>query len=203
MTTSRHPAPGLRTWRRVLLAALIVASVAGWHPFPVTVWLLPIGMVPWLLLAGGAALGISALSVRLRDLRDLVGHLLNLLFFSSPIIYSLEGLEVPEPLAVLLHLNPMVSLVEVYRDAAFTGVLAPPLEWGVALGVGVVVFVIGAAVFGRHPLALGPRLVGRLRLRHGVGPSLTLGLGVGARFGCAPLRCRSATCCLVLGFSGS
>jgi ABC-type polysaccharide/polyol phosphate export permease len=133
----------------VLLAALIVASVAGWHPFPVTVWLLPIGMVPWLLLAGGAALGISALSVRLRDLRDLVGHLLNLLFFSSPIIYSLDGLQVPPWLERMLRLNPLACLVELYRSLAFDGRFPSFQVWLTAMAVGLAGWMLGALVFAR------------------------------------------------------
>jgi ABC-type polysaccharide/polyol phosphate export permease len=133
----------------VLMAALIVAAVAGWHPFPGTVWMLPLAVVPWLLLAGGAALGVSALSVRLRDLRDLVGHLLNLLFFSSPIIYSLDGLDLPGWLGRLLRINPMAVPVELYRDVVFTG-RAPSIQaWLVAIVVGLAAWGLGTVVFMR------------------------------------------------------
>ncbi len=131
----------------VLFAALVVAAVAGWHSFPLTVWLLPLALVPWLLLAGGAAFGISALSVKFRDLRDLVGHLLNLLFFSTPIIYSLDGLEVPSWLERILRFNPLASLVEVYRDVVFTGVIPGLALWFTAVAVGLTGWVIGAFIF--------------------------------------------------------
>jgi ABC-type polysaccharide/polyol phosphate export permease len=133
----------------VLLAALVVAALAGWHPFPLTVWLLPLALVPWLLLAGGAALGISALSVKFRDLRDLVGHLLNLLFFSTPIIYSLDGLEVPSWLERILRFNPLASLVEVYRDVVFTGVIPGLGLWCIAFVVGLAGWILGASIFVR------------------------------------------------------
>ena len=133
----------------VLVAALVVASIAGWHPFPTTLWMLPLALVPWLLLTGGAALAISALSVTFRDLRDLVGHLLNLLFFSSPIIYSLDGLDVPPLLERVLRLNPLGSLVELYRDIAFTGRAPDARLWLTAMVVGVAGWALGAFVFGR------------------------------------------------------
>lgn len=133
----------------VLLAALAVAAVAGSHDFPMTVWLLPAALVPWLLLAGGAALAISALSVTYRDLRDLVGHLLNLLFFSSPIIYSLDGLEVPPWLERTLRLNPLAALVELYRELAFDGTIPGPTIWLTALAVGIAGWLVGAFVFAR------------------------------------------------------
>jgi lipopolysaccharide transport system permease protein len=133
----------------VLLVALAVSAAAGWHPFPWSVLLVPLALVPWLFLTGGVALAVAALSVHFRDLRDLLGHLLNLVFFSSPIIYSLDGLEVPVALRRVLLLNPMVSLVEVYRDAAFSGQLAPLSQWGLAAGFGALAWWVGAAIFSR------------------------------------------------------
>jgi len=133
----------------VLLAALAVAAAWGWHDFPFTLWLLPVALVPWVLLAGGVALGVSALSVRFRDLRDLVGHLLNLLFFSSPIIYNLDGLDVPLWIERILRLNPLASLVELYRDIVFTGTIPGIKLWLLALGVGLVGWFLGAAIFVR------------------------------------------------------
>jgi ABC-type polysaccharide/polyol phosphate export permease len=134
----------------VLLAALVVAALAGWHSFPDTAWLLPVALLPWLLLAGGVAFGVSAVSVRLRDLRDLVGHVLNLLFFSSPIIYSLDGLDVPGWLGTLLRLNPLASLVELYRDLVFAGQLPELRVWLTAFAVAVLGWALGVAVFARH-----------------------------------------------------
>lgn len=133
----------------VLIAAMVVAAVAGWHQFPTTIWLLPLALIPWLLISGGAALGVSALSVKFRDLRDLVGHLLNLLFFSSPIIYSLDGLDVPEWLERILVMNPLAVLVELYRDIVFTGSVPSPRMWLLALVVGAAGWVLGAAIFVR------------------------------------------------------
>ena len=134
----------------VLLAAMVAAALLGAHPFPWTIWLVPFALVPWVLVTGGAALAVSALSVHYRDMRDLVGHLLNLLFFASPIIYSLEGLQVPGPLRWVLVLNPLAPLVEVYRDAAFTGEISSPKTWLLALTVGVVSWWLGAKVFAHY-----------------------------------------------------
>ncbi len=133
----------------VLVAAMAVAAVAGWHPFPWTIVLLPLAIIPWFLVAGGAAAAVSAGAVYLRDLRDLVGHLLNLLFFASPIIYSLEGLELHPTLLLILGLNPFASLVTVYRDLAFAGRLPAPETAALAFGFGIVAWLLGAAVFAR------------------------------------------------------
>jgi ABC-type polysaccharide/polyol phosphate export permease len=134
----------------ILLAALAVSAVAHWHPFPWTVFLLPLALVPWVLLAGGVALIVSALSVHFRDLRDLLGHLLNLLFFASPIIYTLDGLQIPSGLRRVLALNPLAPLVEVYRDVAFAGELSSPTVWAITLAVGLAACWLGSVIFGRY-----------------------------------------------------
>jgi ABC-type polysaccharide/polyol phosphate export permease len=132
----------------VLICALAVAALAGWHPFPWTIALLPLALLPWVLTASGIGLAVAALAVHLADVRDLLANLLNLLFFASPIIYTLDGLPVPW-LGQLLRLNPMAALVEVYRDLAFTGTL-PGLEaWALAYLVGFVSWLIGVSIFGR------------------------------------------------------
>ncbi len=133
----------------VLVAAMAVAAVAGWHPFPWTILLLPLAIVPWFLLAGGVAAAVAAGAVHFRDLRDLVGHLLNLLFFASPIIYSLDGLDLHPTLLLILRLNPLASLVTVYRDLAFVGRIPEPTTAATALGVGVVGWLLGTAIFAR------------------------------------------------------
>jgi len=134
----------------VLLVALVVSAAAGWHPFPWTFVYLPAALVPWVLLAGGVAFAVSALAVQFRDVRDLLGHLLNLLFFASPIIYSLEGLELPSMLRRLLVLNPLAPLVTVYRDVAFAGKLSPPGVWATAVGFSLIVFLGGTWLFDRY-----------------------------------------------------
>jgi ABC-type polysaccharide/polyol phosphate export permease len=134
----------------ILLAAMVVSSVVGLHPFPWTFWLVPLALVPWILITGGAVMAVSVLSVHYRDMRDLVGHLLNLLFFSSPIIYSLDGLDVPPFLHRVLTLNPLVSLVTTYRDVVFAGRVPTVGDGLTALAVGIVSWWLGTRVFMRY-----------------------------------------------------
>lgn len=134
----------------VLLAAMAVAALVGAHPFPWTMWLVPLALVPWILTTGGVVFAVSALSVHYRDMRDLVGHLLNLFFFASPIIYSLDGLQVPSLLRRVLALNPLASLVTVYRDVVFTGEISSFETWLTALAVGVISWWLGARVFAHY-----------------------------------------------------
>ncbi len=132
----------------VLVAALAIAHALGLHPFPWTFVLLPLALLPWIVLTGGLAFGISALAVHFRDLRDLVGNLLNLLFFASPIIYSLRSIGSPLLLKIL-RLNPLASFVTVYRDLAFGGRISSPLDWGVSYGTALLAWLVGSWIFNR------------------------------------------------------
>jgi lipopolysaccharide transport system permease protein len=65
----------------------------------------------------GLALIVSALTVHFRDIRDLLANLLTLLFFATPIIYSLD--EAPETIRRYLNLNPLTHLVVAYQEVLF------------------------------------------------------------------------------------
>jgi ABC-type polysaccharide/polyol phosphate export permease len=134
----------------ILLVAMAASAVAGSHAFPWTFWMLPVALLPWILTTGGVVLAVSVISVHYRDMRDLVGHLLNLFFFASPIIYSLDGLDVPAALRRPLELNPLASLVVVYRDVVFSGTVPDLRTWLTALCVGVVSWWFGARVFSHY-----------------------------------------------------
>jgi ABC-type polysaccharide/polyol phosphate export permease len=133
----------------ILLLAMVVSALYGLHDFPWTFAAVPLAVLPWILATGGVVLAVSVLSVHYRDLRDLLSHLLNLLFFSSPIIYSLDGLQVPALLHRVLVLNPLASLVTLYRDIVFAGVISPPGVWVKAYLVGLIAWWLGATVFAR------------------------------------------------------
>lgn len=132
----------------VLLLAVTVSAVVGWHPFPWTIVLLPLALVPWLVLTAGLAMAVAPLALHFRDLRDLLGHILNLLFFASPIIYALDGLPV-EWLRRVIAAGPLAPLVEVYRTLAFDGRVAGPVTWLAAIAVALLAWWLGVAVFAR------------------------------------------------------
>ena len=72
-----------------------------------------IGAVQLVLLAGLAWLA-AAVTVYVRDVRELVAVGLTVLFYASPVFYSLD--DVPDEYRWLLELNPMSTLIEAYRD---------------------------------------------------------------------------------------
>lgn len=132
----------------VLLAALVVVSFTHGVPFPWTVVMLPLALLPWVMAVAGLSLAVSALAVHFRDLKDLLQNALSMLFFMTPIIYPPELV----PAGLLrraVEANPVTPLVTVYRALVVDGRVAPITTWGWAFLIALVCWAVGGFLFGR------------------------------------------------------
>ena len=86
----------------------------------------PVIVLVQLLLTVGLALLVSALTVHFRDIKDLLGNLLTLWFFATPIIYPMQA--APSRFKTALNLNPMTHLVDLVPGGAVLHRTARPLE---------------------------------------------------------------------------
>jgi ABC-type polysaccharide/polyol phosphate export permease len=108
----------------------------------------PVIVLVQLVLTIGLALFLSAMTVHFRDLKDLLGNLLTLWFFATPIIYPM--LEAPVDMRWWLNLNPIAHLMISYQEVLFFPGPHGHWKWLVALGAGsILVFIIGYFVFDR------------------------------------------------------
>ncbi len=127
----------------VLLFSVVLLAVR--HAIPATVLWLPVLLVPQVLFTAGLSWFLAALGVFVRDLGQILGFLLTIWFFITPICYPEESM--PAALVPLLSKNPLYVLVRGYH-AIFLHSQAPafgPL-WKFWL-LAAVVFVIGHAWF--------------------------------------------------------
>jgi len=110
---------------------------------------LPLLVAIELILGLGSAYLLAALNVFFRDVEHILGILLLLWYFLTPVLFPISLLaDRPRELA-LLSLNPMTGVIVGYQRALLDG-LAP--DWGMlawSAAVGVVVFIIGFAYFRR------------------------------------------------------
>jgi lipopolysaccharide transport system permease protein len=108
----------------------------------------PVIVLVQLVLTIGLALLLSALTVHFRDLKDLLGNLLTLWFFATPIIYPM--LEAPVDMRWWLNLNPITHLMISYQEVLFFPGPHGHWKWLVAIGFGsVLTFLAGYFVFDR------------------------------------------------------
>jgi len=108
----------------------------------------PVVVFVQLLLTLGLGLLLSALTVHFRDLRDLLGNLLTLWFFSTPIIYPMAMLS---PVGKrFMDLNPVAHLAVSYQEILFYDGPFGHWRWLLAVaGASVALFVASYALFNR------------------------------------------------------
>ena len=94
---------------------------------PIELLWFPVIVVVQAVFTIGLALMLSALTVHFRDLKDLLGNVVQLWFFATPIVYMpslIEG-KVPDAVEYVLKLNPMAVFGQGFRrsmyDNAFPG----------------------------------------------------------------------------------
>ena len=108
----------------------------------------PVVMLVQLTLTLGFGLLLSALTVHFRDLRDLLGNLLTLWFFSTPIIYPMAM--VPPGGKFIMDLNPFAHLAISYQEILFYDGPFGHWRWLLALAVAsVALFLVGFVLFDR------------------------------------------------------
>jgi len=89
----------------LLFSKIIPGTKIAWLPFIMTMQLFFMMAI---------ALPIAYLCVFVRDMDNLVTHILRLWFFSSPVIWSQD--RIPEKLRFLLDINPMYYFLAGYRN---------------------------------------------------------------------------------------
>ncbi len=131
----------------VLAGAIVWAAARGSvRPGPAMA-AFPLVLLLLTLTVFGLALAVSALAVHFGDVRDIVGNLLTLAFFLTPVLYPASA--VPERFRFLLRVNPFGTFFSGVHDSLFFFRPIPAKDWAWMAGTAVVCLVAGAAVFER------------------------------------------------------
>ncbi|HYF77467.1 MAG TPA: ABC transporter permease [Symbiobacteriaceae bacterium] len=96
----------------MIVVALFLAAAAH-VPGLALLWLPLIVLTQFLLLVA-ICMVIAYVSVFVRDMENVVNHVLQLWFYVSPIIWT--GITLPAKLTWVLAMNPMAHVVSAYRD---------------------------------------------------------------------------------------
>ena len=128
----------------------ILIPLFGGH-FSLYMLFLPVVIFVQYVYCLGFSLLISALTVHFRDIRDILGNLMTLWFFSTPVIYTmnLPQIQNSPALRTLLSLNPMTHIISGYHSALYYGEFIHWKKLGVTFLVSLVFFALGYAVFDR------------------------------------------------------
>jgi len=87
------------------------------HSLPLTILWLPVLLIPQVLFTAGVSWFLAALGAFVRDLGQLIGFVMTIWFFMTPICYPEESWRgLPRFATALLSKNPMCILVRGYRS---------------------------------------------------------------------------------------
>lgn len=116
----------------ISLSILMVANILISHTVQWTLILLPLVMLPLVFLSLGLAWFLCSLGVFVRDISYTVTLVVQMMFFLTPIVYSIDTLKgVPSNLQRIMRLNPLASIVENFRRVVLWGMM--PSWVGLAL----------------------------------------------------------------------
>ncbi|HKD08478.1 MAG TPA: ABC transporter permease [Bryobacteraceae bacterium] len=127
----------------MILFAIALAVIRG--RVPLTILYLPLIIVPQIMFTAGLTWFLAALGVFVRDLGQIIGYLLTVLMFATPIFYPESAL--PAFAAAIQRVNPIFTLVHSYRAVLLD---AQPPNWptlGWLAIVAIAVFLVGHAWF--------------------------------------------------------
>jgi lipopolysaccharide transport system permease protein len=131
------------------IAFIILLGMMFWYGIVpgIAIWTLPLFILLAALTALGVGLWFAALNVRYRDVRYVIGFVVQFWLFATPVAYS--STLVPEQWRLLYGLNPMAGVVEGFRWALLGQGQAPGAMLAVSVATVVTIFVGGLLYFRR------------------------------------------------------
>jgi lipopolysaccharide transport system permease protein len=108
---------------------------------------LPFIFVPLLFISLGTSYFFSAVGVYLKDIGYIMGHIVTILLFTSPVFFSLE--RIPENFRAFIFLNPIAYILESARNVMVFGKSPDFLILGIYTLLGIFVFWFGYFWFQR------------------------------------------------------
>jgi ABC-type polysaccharide/polyol phosphate export permease len=113
-------------------------------------WTMPLVLIVGVclaLLTSGIGLTLSILYIRFDDTRNIVGVLLMILMYFTPIFYPISILS--ERLQMIVSFNPLTSYLDIFRWAFSDNATASLFDWSYMLSTSLVSILIGTFVFKR------------------------------------------------------
>lgn len=132
-----------------LLALTVLALFFFYYREGITLtalWVIPIFLIQ-LIFTYGLSVLIAAFNLFYRDIQYVLGLVMILWMYLTPVIYPVEIF--PDKYRIIFQLNPMAVLINAYREVLLAHGNPNLVSLGIALGLSVTTAVIGHLVFKR------------------------------------------------------
>ena len=126
----------------VPMAAILLVTQ---HRLHLSLLFLPVSILLATLFTLGAGLLLSPLAVFFSDTVELIGVLLTLLMYLTPLFYPMAAL--PDRVRWIVRFNPVRSILEVFRDPIYYGKVPPLSHLSVCLAIALVALALGGWAF--------------------------------------------------------
>lgn len=128
----------------VLILAFVLITGMG-----VSIYILafPIVLIAQYIMLIGLSLIFSSVTVYFRDLQHFIGVILQLFFYATPIVYSIDV--IPEQFRWILQLNPMTYIIDGYRDIFYKQEMPDFETLGIIILIGLAGTIIGYLIFNK------------------------------------------------------
>lgn len=126
----------------IIILAFVLISGLGITKY---ILLYPVILLIQYILLLGIAFIVSSITVYFRDLEHIIGIILMVAFYGTPIVYKLEQL--PEKLQVLMNINPMTHLINAYRDIFYYQQMPNVKILGILFVISLALLIIGYFIF--------------------------------------------------------
>lgn len=133
---------GIAWFVLLFFGAYFILGFIGW-----TMLLFPLVVLPLFIFTLGIAYLVASLGVYVRDTQYIIGVVLQILFFATPIFYPINA--VPERFRIVLELNPLTVLIEQARNVFLYGRMPNWLFLGLAALVSLIVLQLGYYFFSK------------------------------------------------------
>ena len=128
----------------LIISIFLIFSGIG---FSWNILYLPLIIITQFALQLGIILITGSIDVYVRDLEYIINFFIQMLFYGTPIIYSLSTF--PEWVQKILRLNPLTTIIESYRDIFFYKQMPNLLMLLIVFLFSLVLFFIGIKVFNK------------------------------------------------------
>ena len=109
---------------------------------------LPLIVVAQYLFTLGIVFITSSVNVYVRDLEYIVNFVVQMLFYGTPILYSLDLFQnAPAYVKLIIHLNPMTTIIDCYRDIFYWQSMPHLKSLAIVTAASFILCLIGLAIF--------------------------------------------------------
>jgi ABC-2 type transport system permease protein len=129
-----------------LIPLLLIALVLGVRLTPALL-VLPLSILILTVFTLGVSLFLATAAVYFADMISVYSVLLTILLYATPIIYPIEFIQDNQLLYTIIQLNPLYSMVEIFRQPLLHGATPGLTLWLMALGYALAALVGGGLLF--------------------------------------------------------